>query len=266
MKQRNKILTKSVSGLIVAILAIMAFVRGPMQGWLFAAAFIIWAAVSLGAVVSWSRKRRQYVRRSVKVARKENGESTFQIPELDGPTDAVLLQHVNHRISSYLKSTYPDMSWEWITQEPVKEVLDGGQGRIKLFGVKDFNEAMVTFDSHARISFHLMRVVPLSVLQGKETAGEDRVPASLPVDVNMWYDVSGKHILEELVADLHSRGHQKLVIRENGDVTVTQDTEEVVQDTLFNMPEAVHWPLLAKVMVKNGLAATVEDTGIVVAW
>lgn len=145
-------------------------------------------------------------------------------------------------------------------------MLQGGEGRIKLFGVEDFNEAMVTFGDNARINFHMMRVVPLSVVQGKETEGKDRVPASLPVDVGVWYDASGKAILADLVADLASRGFSKLIIRENGDVCVTQDNEEVVQDTLFNMPAEVHWPLLAKVLAKNGLAATVEDTGIVVGW
>lgn len=266
MKQRNKILTKSTSGLIVVVLAIMAFVRGPWQVWCLAAAFAVWAIVAIGAIVAWHRKRSQYVRRPVKVRRDENGKSTFKIPDLDDGGSLMLLRHVNHRISAYLKGVCPDSTWEWVTPDPVKEVLQAGEGRIKLFGVQDFNEAMVTFDKHAGIDFHLMRVVPLAVLQGKESEDYDRVPASLPVDVDAWYDVSGKSILEDLVTDLHSRGYNKLVIKGNGDVCVTQGNTEIVQDTLSNMPEAVHWPLLAKVMNKNGLAAAVESTGIVLAW
>lgn len=268
MKKRNKILTVNVQGLIVAILAIMAFVRGNVRDWLLLAAFVIFAAVSIYAFAAARMERQKYVRRPAKkMPRQPQAQApAFEIPSLDGPSDSVLLQHVNHRISSYLKSTYPDTKWEWISADPVNAVLQGGEGRIKLFGVEDFNEAMVTFGDNARINFHMMRVVPLSVVQGKETEGKDRVPASLPVDVGVWYDASGKAILADLVADLASRGFSKLIIRENGDVCVTQDNEEVVQDTLFNMPAEVHWPLLAKVLAKNGLAATVEDTGIVVGW
>lgn len=266
-KRRNKVLTKSLSGLIVSVLAIMAFIRGPWANWLMIAVFAIWAAVSLGVIIVAHSKQKQYTRRAKpKAQQNPPAEIPFEFPDLDSPSDFVLLQHVNHRISSYLKATYPDVTWEWLTPEPVDAVIRGGKGHIKVFGAGEFNEAMVTFDERARINFHMMRVVPLAVVQGKESAGQDRVPASLPVDVKVWYDVSGKSILADLVADLESRGHSNLIIKENGDICISQDSEEVVQDTLFNMPDQVHWPLLVKVMGKDGLAAKVEETGIVVGW
>ena len=267
IKKRNAVLTKSLSGLIVAFLAIMAFVRGAWQTWLLLAAFLIWASVSIGAFIVARRQRQKYVRKQKHRTKTESVQETgFVFPDLDSPSDTVLLQHVNHRISAYLKSTYPEVTWDWISESPVDAVRRCGQGHIRVYGAGEFNEAMVAFDDRARITFHMMRVVSLAELQGKETAGQQRVPASLPVDVDAWYNVSGKSVLNDLVADLESRGHSKLTIKENGDVCVQQDKEEVVQDTLFNMPEQVHWPLLVKVMGKNGLSASVEDSGIVVGW
>lgn len=262
MKKRNKIITTSISALIVAVLAIMAFVRGPLQVWLYAAAFTIFTVVVAISVIRAHKQRQQYVRH--KPCREQ--QVAFEIPELGGTTDAVLMQHVNHRISTHLQATYPDITWEWKSEAPEKAVMNGGEVRIRLFGAGDFNEAFVSFGERANMNFSLMQVVPLSVLQGKETRGQDRVPASQPVDVGVWYDISGKEVLQTLVADLDSRGHSKLVIKENGDICIDQEDREVVQDTLRNMPDPVNWPLLAKVLGKEGLYASVEDTGIIVAW
>ena len=266
-KKRNKIITKSISGLVVAVLAIMAFIRGPWMTGLLVAVFVIWAVITISASVVAYRQRQKYARRKpLTIQQRPVEESTFQFPDLDAPCDLVLLQHVNHRISAYLQTTYPGVTWEWVTESPVDVVRRSGQGHIKVFGAGEFNEAMVSFDDRAGITFHMMRVVSLAEVQGKETAGQERVPASLPVDVDAWYSVSGKSVLNDLVADLDSRGHSKLLIKDNGDVCVTQDREEVVQDTLYNMPDQVHWPLLVKVMMDNGLAATVDSAGIVVGW
>ncbi len=267
IKKRNKILTKSVSGLIVAILAITAFVRGNAQVWCYAIAFTVFAAVCIYALAAAHRQRKQYARRKKQTAQRvQNEESTFDFPLLDAPSDSVLLQHVNHRISAYLKTTYPDVTWEWVTENPAEVIKANDKGHIKVFGAGEFNECLVTFGERARIIFHMMRVVSLADVQGGGAGAQERVSSSLPVDVGAWYGTSGKAVLADLIADLESRGHSKLIIKENGDICVTQDKREVVQDTLFNMPEAVHWPHLAKVMVNNGLDATVEDAGIVVGW
>ena len=61
--------------------------------------------------------------------------------------------------------------------------------------------------------------------------------------------------METLIADLNSRGHSKLTLKENGDICIQQGEELVPQEHLSNFPAKVYWPRLVEVFESNGLAA-----------
>jgi len=63
-----------------------------------------------------------------------------------------LLRHVNHRISAQLKSAYPDVRWEWIVKNPALLAVQGGIGRIRVYGIPDFDFADVELDQRANLS------------------------------------------------------------------------------------------------------------------
>ena len=72
--------------------------------------------------------------------------------------------------------------------------------------------------------------------------------------------------MEETIADLASKGHDRLLIRENGDITVRQEEKENVIANLPGFPEKVYWDRLLLVLEGNGLSAQMESNGILVSW
>ena len=254
-----------------AACAILALVRGRWQFRLLLAVFalwIIWAAVFLLSP-HIRRYRRNRVRRQETKQRQSEGVAApelFRLTDTEGSDAELLLRHVNHRISAYLRSAYPDMTWEWCEKSPEKIILQGGVGRIRVFGVPDYDHADIKIDRQANISCDMIKIVPLAASDRTESA-EDKVPPNKqPVDPQIWYEVQGRKVLETLVADLNSRGHSHMTLREDGDICVTEDKTEVAKEHLANFPEKVYWPRLVQVFERNGLAAEITADGIQVTW
>lgn len=258
--------TFGVTALLVAVLAIMAFIRGPLQVWLLAGAFALWAlwVIIPMIITAQKRSRRRQKRQATPPAAKPR---EFQFPDLSTPAEGVLLRHVNFRISAYLKSAYPNVTWEWEEKEPERIITRGGTARIKLFGVPDFNYANVIFDCKANINCDMMKIIPLSEVAGAPTgapAPQQNPPQ--PTDPQVWYEMQARQVLEDLIADLHSRGHNSLTIKENGDICIKQADTEVAAQTLKNFPARNYWQALVKVFEKEGMAAAVTETGLAVTW
>ena len=91
-------------------------------------------------------------------------------------------------------------------------------------------------------------------------------PTSTPIDPRIWYENNGRTVMETLIADLNSRGHSKLTLKENGDICIQQGEELVPQEHLSNFPAKVYWPRLVEVFESNGLAAETTAQGIQVSW
>lgn len=268
---QKKSLWFGVSLLIVAVLVIMAFVRNNAQTRLLASAFAVWAiwAALAFALPYWNERRHEKLRAERRKKRETavTRANAFYVPDITEPSGLILQRHVNYRISGYLKSAYPDVTWEWCEEAPEKIITKGGVGRIRLFGVPDFNYADVLFDQQANINCSMLKIVPLSEMHPAAAAAPDEIPQPhQPVDPQVWYEVQGRKILEELVTDLNSRGYSSLTIRNNGDVCICQGDDEKPQTAFENLPEKVYWPRLVKVFEREGLAANVTDDSIVLSW
>lgn len=259
--------TSSVTVLLVTVLAIMAFIRGPLQIWFLVGAFVLWGLWVIIPMVIHEQKRSTGQRRKRQASPPAAGPREFQFPDLTEQAESVLLRHVNFRISAYLKSAFPDVTWEWREKDPERIIRNGGIARIQIFGVPDYNYANVAFDSKANIGCDVMKIVPL-----REAAGTPSdvptapTPQQQPADPQVWYEVQGRKVLDELIADLHSRGHSSLTIKENGEICIKQADAEVIAQTLTNFPKRNYWQALAKVFEKEGLAAAVTETGLAVTW
>lgn len=278
--RRKKSLWSGVSILIVAVLAITAFIRGNAQVWLLAAAFTIWSVWAviyfLIPYIKEEIHRREARRIRKKCEEQDAMKPKFTIPEVSDPVSLVLLRHAHYRISAYLQSAYPNATWEWCEEFPERIVAKGGTGRIKLFGVEGFNFADVTFDQNANIDCALVNVVPMAqrttseppVAQTTDTAvGTVTAPKQQnPVDPQVWYEVQGRKVLEALISDLHSRGYNSLTIRENGDIAIKQADREKVRTAFESVPEKTYWARLCKVFEREGMAANITDGGILLTW
>lgn len=267
----DKALWGSISILVGAVIAILALIRGTWQTWLLIGVFTLWGlwvvAVLLRPYMQQAKRLR--MRRQLAEKRLAEGIAPSQTPGLPtmeaSETELLLLRHVNHRISAYLRAVYPDARWEWCEKRPEKLVVSGGTGRIRLYGIPDFDHADVSVSKNADIACNMLKIVPLSEAGGSEP--QDTVPPNQqPVDPQIWYEVQGRKVLEALVADLNSRGHSRLTIHEDGDVCIEEDTEEVAKEHLAGFPEKTYWPRLLQVFERNGLAAEIMAKGIQISW
>lgn len=263
-------LWNGVSVLIVAVLVITAFIRGALQIWLYTAAFAVWAiwATVKFLVPYLQAKRRQREARRIRkqYESQQPKKPELHIPDVSDPVNIVLLRHVNFRISSYLKSAYPDATWEWREDFPERLAAKGGTGRIQVYGIPDFNYADVTFDQKAGINCSLLKIVPMTQQQGQPKQEGTKPQKQASVDPQIWYEKQGRTVLENLIADLNSRGHNSLTIKENGEVTIQQADSEVKQAVFEYVPEKTYWPRLTKVFESEGLAAKTTENGMVLSW
>lgn len=104
-------LWSGVSVLIVAVLAVMAFIRGNVQIWLLSVAFAawaVWAAVKFLLPYLKAQKYRHEARKLRKKSKQQSPKKALSIPDISDPVGLVLLRHVNFRISAYLQSAYPE--------------------------------------------------------------------------------------------------------------------------------------------------------------
>lgn len=260
----------SISILLAAVIAILALVRGPLQAWLLSGVFLLWGLWAMAAFllprIRQPRRRRHRRRQSRKLPEDESGPELL-IPDIGSRNaETLLLRHVNHRISAYLRSAYPDATWEWCEKKPEQLALSGGTGRIRVFGVPDFDHADITMDTQANISCSMVKIVPLPAAGNSGQPEEKAPPNRQPVDPQVWYELQGRTVLESLVADLNSRGHSHLTLHENGDACVEEDKKEVQKEHLSGFPEKMYWPRLVQVLESNGLAAEAVADGIRVSW
>lgn len=268
--KNKRVFTKSLTFLVVGVLLVTAFIRSPAQVWWYAAVFAVWGLWTLGSLLYARRLPLRSLRKaSLRLKKPQDESNQVQIvytADDDSATSTALMLHVNCRISAYLKSAYPEVTWEWSSREPEKLAADGGVGRIRLYGVSDFNYADVMLDRMGRIDSDMLRIVPLSGIKGSGEPKEPPARNDLPVDPAVWFNIQGKKILETCVADLNSRGHASLLIKENGDICIDHNNSEKVCDKLSNLPGKSLWKQLAKVIENKGFSASATDAGITVSW
>jgi hypothetical protein len=211
------------------------------------------------------RTNRAYRRKARQLRDQQTREVSFPPEGAGEDTATVLLHHVNHRISDYLRSVYPKVRWEWTMSDPASFVAQGGTGRIRVYGVPDFDYVDVTLDQKANLSCSLVKIVPV---EGSDTDGTAPAPNQQVLNPQVWYELRGQKALEALITDLNSRGHSSLTVKETGEVCIQQEDGggDIVQDSLLDFPEKVYWPKLVQVLEQEGLAATAQDDGILISW
>ncbi len=275
--KKKRTLWSDVSVLIVADLAITAFLRGTVQFIALLIAFGIWSAFAIRHhLIPYIREKKarnkaKRIREHYEEQAKQQAKQQPVLWDLEptSPISLTLLRHVNHRISAYLQSSYPNATWDWCERDPEKLVRKGGTGRIKIEGIPDFNYAEVTLDQNAKIDCNLLNIVPLCA---KPLTSEDKEPKPAdvqpPTEVNpqIWYEKTGKAILTNLIVDLNSRGHNSLRIQEDGSIVIKQGDKEIKKRTFESVPDKVAWPRLLKVLERDGLGAKITKDSIQLTW
>ena len=262
-------LWNSITFLIGAVIAILAFVRGGAQVWLLLGAFTLWGAWVVGTLLlpllKKVKKARQ--RKAMEKTRCQEGHGESAVNgECPESAAILLMRHVNLRITGFLRSIYEGAAWEWCEKDPEKLVLCGGIGRIRVYGVEDYDHADVKVDRRGNITCSMVKSVPLESIGIPDAEFEELPPNKQPVNTQIWYEMQGRKILEKAIADLNSRGYTNLTIREDGDVLIEEGTDGVPLEHLSNFPAKVYWPQLLKVFQGEGMAAQIGQEGIQLTW
>ncbi len=125
-----KIFTRSIQILILVMLVIMAFFRDPHSQWLIIGAVGIWALFILTTfAITGSKSIKEKIAKLIanRPKRSKRKVKTFIVPEVADSPEKVLLRHINCRITDKLKSAYPNATWEWCEETPVKLGPKAGQ-------------------------------------------------------------------------------------------------------------------------------------------
>ncbi len=269
MKKKSS-LWSSVSVLVVVICIIATMFKGNIQIWLYGisyAIWIIWAVIKF-FVPYLQTKRQQYEARCIHKAYEKNALKTSEnfVSDISGIANTALQKHVNFRISSYLKSVYPDAVWEWCEKFPEQIIAQGGTGRIRVFGIPDFNYAEITFNQNADINCSLLKVMPLILTSPEAENHNSKSKKPIPIDPQVWYEKHGRVVLESLISDLNSRGYNSLVIKEDGKICIRQGDKEIKKSLFENMPAKTYWERLLKVFQGEGIAAQIVNNNIELSW
>lgn len=269
MKKKSSLLN-GVSVLVVVICIIATMFKGNIQIWLYGISYVIWI---IWAVINFfvpylQTKRQEYEARCIhktyeKNVSKASENSIFNASEI---ANSALQKHVNFRISSYLKSVYPDAVWEWCEKFPEQIIANGGTGRIRVFGIQDFNYAEITFNQDADINCSLLKVTPLTLTSQKGEKYNSKSTNSITIDPQVWYEKHGRIVLENLISDLNSRGYNSLVIKESGEICIRQEEKEIKKGLFENMPAKIYWDRLLKVFQGEGIAAQIVNNSIELSW
>ena len=263
--KRFKNFRKALLVLLGMEFAVAVFTFGYVRLGLSVVAFVIWSLWA-GAMYLVPLLVHKYRLHKTKEMREHyEQEEKRQNEGSGGDAPQVLLRHVNHRITSYLKSAYPEATWEWCIEDPEALVCKGGTGRIQVFGAADFSHADVTVKKNAEISYEMLKIVPMGEVVSEEK-GEETSASKTTVNPQVWYEQKGRVVLENIITDLNSRGHSSLSITESGDVIVKQADRVIRKATLEAMPDKMYWNGLAKVFQSEGLSADITDEAVVLSW
>ncbi len=268
----DKKLWSSVSILIGAVILILSLLRGIWQTSFLVITFVVWGAWVAAWLTAPYRKRASHKRRRDQSLAELYAGADAPIDRVRGDGSGVnspsqiLMRHVNLRITAYIHTLYPEATWQWCEKKPEKLVLNGGIGRIRVYGVDDYDHADVNLDKNGGLHCSMIKVVPIPNPGDNDSADNHVPPNQQPVDPQIWYETSGRQVLEEVIADLNSRGHTKLTLTEDGNVIIIQDKKDITVEQLSAFPKKVYWPRLLKVLQGEGLAAETVAKGILVSW
>ena len=191
--------------------------------------------------------------------------STEKDTSLSESASHTMLVHIALRISDKLKSAYPDAIWQWAESPSLHDILEGKTIRICVENMSSYNHADVSFDRFGRIHVTPMKIGVFTP-EEENTPSEEKPSEPTPVDVRVWYDLVGQHILEKHITELNTKGHGKLTIKENGDIVINRQKKEVLVATLDSFPTKQYWNELVTVLEEHELCAKANDKSLIVSW
>jgi len=104
----------------------------------------------------------------------------------------------------------------------MEQLLSGCTIRLRTFHTEDYNFAEVRMNPYGYLELQMLTI---SSLKKSSISSEENAPEA---DPESWYTLIGKVKLENLIGQLHAKGHKKLYINESGQIYIQNgDTPEI---------------------------------------
>lgn len=184
---------------------------------------------------------------------------------IDPEMEAVMLRHINFRITEKLQGAFPSAVWRWETAKPLEQAVKGGSTRIRLSGVPDWNFADVLFERSGRIKLEMLSLRPIEEI-GRQEAKSTPAADGDAVNLRDWYDLSASAVVRATIDEVYTRGYRELRIAEDGALYVLEQQEQVKQGRLSYLPGKKLWPDLVPFFEEDDITATVEEDDILLTW
>ncbi len=292
---RKNVFSKSLRILIVTLLLLAVLVPRQLSQKLMLAAVAIWILFTLINVLRNKLKREDsktvsipaVFQSTLRTIKSFSAEETFPepvpVPFTETPSApsaqkepflseaelAQMLLHIRLRITDKLKSAYTDAIWQWEQEPDLHDILACKTNRIIVENMDCYTHADISFDRFGRIHVEPMTIGSFATADNTNQKGDPDLP-SVPeppvVDVRIWYELIGQKILTEQITELHAKGHSKLTIMENGDITVKNQKKEVLKATLDSFPASNYWQELVSVLAEDELTAKITGNSLQVSW
>lgn len=153
----------SVGILAGVVILIVAFTRG----WLMSALLLI-AACAWGAWLLSTQRPLASKRRPVRRPRAADTAPAPAEGQDAAATNTLLLLHVNQRITEMLHAAFPNVTWKWCVKNPLRLILKGGVGRIRVYGVEGFEYADIAIETTGKVNCNIAAQLKTNVPQINE--------------------------------------------------------------------------------------------------
>lgn len=294
------IFSKSFKMLIITLLLLATLFNRKLSQQLMLAAILIWVAMTVfclfgfriitllslirAKLTRWKEQMNQVAEIRRQTAVRAEAEQSESAPVKEMPTTAPssaptcigteqqeqeqkrMLQHISLRITEKIKSAYPDATWQWETEPCLFAILEGRTFRIAAHDMDHYTHADVRFDQFGRIHITPLVIGEFATTGNTGATSDEEAKEPPVVDVQSWYELIGKQILEKIIADLNASGHNRLTIKENGDIVITRNKKESLKGNLKQFPPKNYWNELMKLLEEYELQGKAEKDHIIISW
>ena len=177
-------------------------------------------------------------------------------------TDAekLLWRQISYQITDKLQAAFPDATWEFQKHPSMEQLLSGYTIRLRTFHTEDYNFAEVRMNPYGYLELQMLTI---SSLKKSSISSEENAPEA---DPESWYTLIGKVKLENLIGQLHAKGHKKLYINESGQIYIQNGDTPEIKDHFDYFPPRNYWDVLITLFQKEDLTAKETDQALELSW
>lgn len=256
--------------LVTPSLLVCAIFHKPIFQWVALGAAAIWLVVAIAESIG-KRQRRKKKAKSIKqlAALNAPAEAVQEGPMSATPENELfLIRQINYRITEQLKESYPMIAWLWVKRPATTELCNGGTWRIRLTNADPFNYGEVEISQTGQLTITLLQAIALKEAKIDSVESFDLSQEEIldRPDVRAWYREHGEKVLSEMIDDLNTQGHKKLLVKDDGTVVIESAGTEQYVDSLRDFPPRLAWPDFCQLLSEDEIQASVKPEGLLLAW